>query len=85
MITKERMKYEANRAFALAELIDTTYTIAFNCLNEGGDHEGELQRVKELLFAAHEVASSAANDLSDLFGECETSQANDAGLAEVQS
>lgn len=75
MITTERMNYESNRLFALAELIDTTHTIAFNAVNEGsGDYGAVLQRVHELLFAAYEVANCAAHDLSDLIGECVRSQ-----------
>lgn len=72
MITTERMNYESSRLFALAELIDTTHTIAFNAVNEGSsDYEAVLQRVHELLFAAYEVAHNAAFDLSELIGECE--------------
>ena len=71
MITKDRMNYEATRLYALAELIDTTRTIAFSDVNEGTDEpEAVLQRVHELLFAAFEVAHGAANDLSELMADC---------------
>ena len=69
------MNYHAKRAYSMAELLDTAYVIAYDCLNNSADCENALERVKELLFLAQDAASTSADFLSDLIGECEADPA----------
>lgn len=75
MITKSVMHYHAKRAYSMAELLDTAYVIAYDCLNNSADCENALERVKELLFLAQDAASTSADFLSDLISECEADPA----------
>lgn len=70
MITQPTMLYHANRTFALAELLDMTYEQAYQAANEGTDDpDTVIERLKGLLFCAHEVASSLAADLDGLIAK----------------
>lgn len=86
MISKSQMHHESTRLFALAQLLDTTHTIAFSAVSEGSDdYEGVLQRVHELLFAAIELAHNAAHELSELISECDASSTPNTSEAEARS
>lgn len=79
MITWSTMNYQANRAFALAELLEVSYDQAFQAVNDGTDDpESVLQRLANLLHSAHECANSLAMDISNLMGNMHSAKARQA-------